>query len=106
MYEAFDKLLGEIFAGEIALWNFSCGQEFVKGYCLRSKWDRWLLLSAHVGITTAGNWETSTCTSNSTGPPDARQVYRRGRQRLSRKTGEKYLGSQRRGGAPEGTPPL
>jgi hypothetical protein len=53
VYEAFDELLSQILAGEIAFWKFSRSKKFVERYGLRSKWDRRLLTRGHAGDTSA-----------------------------------------------------
>ena len=88
VYEALDELLSQILAGEIAIWEFSRSKKFVERYGLRSKWDRWLLNRGHADDTSACDGRMSVLINNSTEPSGVRQVYRRSRQCLSRKTGE------------------
>ena len=78
VHEAFDELLSEIFAVEVALGELSRSQKLIEWYGLRSKWNRWLLLSGHAGDTPACDRGKSVYWSNSTGPLETRQVYRRG----------------------------
>ena len=86
VHEALDKLLSQVFAGQIAIREFSSSKKFIEGYGLRSKWDRWLLTRGHADDTSV--YEERRTIINSTGPPGVRQVRRRFRQGLSRKTGE------------------
>lgn len=53
VHEAFDKLLSQIFASEVAIWEFSCNQELIEGYGLCGKWNRWLLMRGHADDTPA-----------------------------------------------------
>jgi len=53
VHEAFDKLLSQILAGEVAIREFSCNQEFIEGYGLCGKWNRWLLMRGHADDTPA-----------------------------------------------------
>ena len=88
MYEALDELLSHIFAGKITLWKFSRSQKFVKRYRLRSKWDGRLLTRGHADDTSACDGGLSISSNNSTEPSGMRQVRRRSRHDVSRKTGE------------------
>jgi hypothetical protein len=53
VHEAFDKLLSQILAGEVAIREFSCNQELIEGYGLCGKWNRWLLMRGHADDTPA-----------------------------------------------------
>ena len=88
MHEALDELLSHIFAGKITLWKFSRSQKFVKRYRLRSKWDGRLLTRGHADDTSACDGGISISSSNSTEPSGMRQVHRRIRHDVSRKTVE------------------
>ena len=53
VHKALDELLSYILAGQITIWEFSRSQKFVKGYRLRSKWDRRLLTGGHADESSA-----------------------------------------------------
>ena len=88
VHKAFDELLSHVLTGKITIWEFSRSQKFVKRYRLRSEWDRRLLTGDHADDTSACDREISIASNNSTGPSGMRQVHRRSRQDVSRKTSE------------------
>lgn len=45
--QAFHKLLGDIFTGQVAFRQFARSKEFIKGDGLRGKWNRRLLTGGH-----------------------------------------------------------
>ena len=92
MHESFDELLSYILAGKIAIREFSRSQKFFKRYGLRSEWDRRLLTGGHADDTSDCDGGLSISNSNFTEPPGMRQVRRRSRHDLSRKTGENNRG--------------
>ena len=47
MHQSFDELLGDIFAGEIPLREFSCRQELIEGNGLGGKRNRLVLTKGH-----------------------------------------------------------